>query len=155
MDQSSIYEENRLSYRDYDFSVYAWIYDDTNLLNPTEPTIKNYGLEKYVWSVQLCDGRDLNDLEVKVERALKELESVHSFDRRPASEVFGRHGEVLFDHTWSPNFYSTDLSSLGTETLCGRVVNVRFVLENDKAGTIRACPRLIEIKPKDFEPLDQ
>lgn len=146
--------ENRLDVAKYTFCVYGWLYTWDYLLEPTPPLIKFYGLDRYVWSIQLCDGGDFNQLDLKVRDAMNELQPFYQFDRDPRSEVFGKHGEVKFDHTWHPNFYGTE-SGLTKESLAGRVVRVQFSLENDKGGTIRACPRLIQVMPNDFiyEPL--
>ena len=155
-DRSSQFDENRLDFRGNVFpGVYGYLYDVSNLLEPTEPSIRNCGLSVYRWSIQLCNGSDAMEIERKVDEALRSLESVYVFDRKPSSKVFGKYGEVVFDTTYPPTFTrecrDEDINPELMPRLEGRVVNLRVHLENDKAGVVRALPGLVTIMPPDYQ----
>lgn len=148
-ERSSYYEENRLNPLKYTFSVKGWLYDSDYFLEKTPPEIKYGGKEVHRWSLQLCDGADANEIDQKLQQALRELESVYSFDLKPRSLVFGKHGEILFNHQSDQIFVQTE-PGLSKDDLAGRVIEVKLCLESDQGGTIRAYPRLVQVLPKDY-----
>lgn len=154
VEYSSYYEDNRLDNKDYSFDVYAYIYDASNLLEPTEPNIRNGGLSVYRWSVQPCNGMDVVEIERQVNEALVSLVSPYSVDLKPRAQVFGPHGEILFSAPWQPAFTrecrSEDINPDLNPNLEGRVVRMSFYLESSSGGTVTAVPRVVTILPPDY-----
>jgi hypothetical protein len=151
---SSWYDDNRLEVARYKFTTYGWLYEHEFFLDKVpDNSIQHQTVSAdpyYLWSIQLCDGKDLSDLELLIEQAKKELQPVHSFDRPPSSKVFGSHGQVVFRHPYEHCFYGKMDKKPEPNELSNRVVRLQFHLENDKAGAIRASLEGLELMPIDY-----
>ena len=144
---SGWYDGNRLETGRYTFRTYGWLYEHEFFLEKTPESIK-YGSDPYyLWSVQLCDGKDLSELELLIERAKQELQPVYGFDRTPTSKVFGSQGQVVFRHPYEHNFFGKMERMPEPSELSNRVVQLNFNLENDKGGAIRTSIRGLELMP--------
>ena len=142
---------------DWSFEVMAWITDSTNLIQPrSEGRVKNGKYEEFdVWTLLLTPlDRDYQEkIQYRLNEALHRIESPYIEKHyKPRLGVFEKY-DLKLESLFPFNLRGEEVNE--DDRLEGRITRCLFTLFSYEDGLITAIPRLVDVKPKDYDPLPE